>query len=347
MPYKDPAVGRQRDRERFRRRTAERLARGVCPKCGKAPPAPDRSLCAACNEKRRIADRARRAKRLAAGKPRYKNPEKARATERERYRRRTAERRARGLCPKCGQEPLAPERSLCAPCGEKRRESERARYAAARAAGMQYGGRDANCCRRIARERTKRRLHARRDAGRCTRCGRRPPVEGGTVCGPCRDARRTAEREQYGARRAEGLCARCGERTFDGEATCGRCAARDDRRGPRKNAAARERYARRRAKWLCTGCGEPSRGSSRCERCARRSYVRSGQHRGLPIWEPSYTVFQIATGDELGTWDSLEEVALCLAFARLSEEDVEVISDASVMATFTSPEAWAPRRPNA
>ena len=75
--------------------------------------------------------------------------------------------------------------------------------------------------------------------------------------------------------------------------------------------------------------------------------MRSGQHRGLPVWAPSYTVVEIATGDELGTCDSLEEVALCLAFARLSEEDVEVISDASVMATFTSPEAWAPRRPNA
>ena len=347
MPYKDLEHGRACDRERFRRRTAERLARGLCPKCGQAPPEPDRNLCAACNEKRRTADRARSAKRKAAGQPRYKDPEKARAYERERYRRCAAERLARGLCPKCGREPLAPERRLCAPCGEKRRESERARYAAATAAGELYGGRDPDGRRRIARERSKRRLHARRDAGRCTRCGRRPPVEGATVCEPCRDARRTAEREQYAARRAAGLCGRCGQGAFDGESRCGRCAALEDRRGPRKHAAARERYVYRRAKWLCTGCGKPSRGSSRCERCARRSYVRSGQHRGLPVWVPSYTVFEIATGDELGTWDSLEEVTLCLAFARLSEEDVEVISDASVMATFTSPEAWAPRRPNA
>ena len=347
MAYRDPELGRARGRERFRRRTAERLARGVCPKCGKAPPEPHRSLCAACNEKRRIADRARSAKRRAAGRPRYKDMERARAYERERYRRSAAERIARGLCPKCGNKPLAPERSLCAPCGEKRRESERARYAAGKAAGMQYGGRDANRCRRIARERSKRRLHARRDAGRCTRCDRRPPVEGGTTCEPCCQIRRTAEREQYAARRAAGRCGRCGQGTFDGDSQCVRCAARDDRRGPRRNAVARERYARRRAKWRCTHCGEPSRGSSRCKRCARRSYVRSGQHRGLPIWAPSYTVFEIATGEELDTCDSLEEVALCLAFARLSEQDVEVVSDASVMATFTSPEAWAPRRPNA
>ena len=308
MPYRDPRIGFARGRVRFQRRTAERLARGLCPKCGQAPPEPDRSLCAACNQKRRIADRARTAKRRAAGRARYKDPEKARAYERERYRRSAAERLARGLCPKCGREPLAPERRLCVPCGKKRRESERARYAAATAAGEIYGGRDANRCRRIARERSKRRLHARRAAR---------------------------------------LCGRCGQGTFDGDWLCVRCAARDDRRSPRKNAAARERYARRRAKWLCTGCGEPSQGSSRCERCARRSYVRSGQHRGLPVWAPSYTVFEIGTGDELGTWDSLEEVTLCLAFARLSHEEVEIVSDASVMSTFTSAEAWAPRRPNA
>ena len=232
----------------------------MCPKCGKAAPEPDRSLCAPCNEKRRTADRARTAKRGAAGRPRYKDPQKARVYERERYRCCAAERIALGLCPKCGREPLAPERRLCAPCGERRRESERARYAAARAAGKQYGGKCPDGRRRIARERSKR---------------------------------------------------------------------------------------RRRAKWRCTSCGEPSRGSSRYERCARRSYVRSGQHRGLPVWAPSYTVFEIATGDELDTCDSLEEVALCLAFARLSEEDVEIVSDASVMSTFTSAEAWAPRRPNA
>ena len=347
MPYRDPRIGLARGRERFQRRTAERRARGLCLKCGKAPPEPDRSLCAPCNEKRRTADRARSAKRRAAGRPRYKDPQKARAYERERYRRCAAERIARGLCPKCGEEPLAPERRQCAPCGDKQRESERARYAAATAAGELYGGRDPVGRRRIARERSRRRRHARCSAGRCTRCGRRPSVEGGATCELCRDARRTAEREQYAARRAAGLCGRCGQGTFDGDSQCVRCAARDDRRGPRKNAVARERYARRRAKWRCTGCGEPSRGSSRCERCARRSYVRSGQHRGLPVWAPSYTVFEIATGDELDTCDSLEEVALCLAFARLSEEDVEIVSDASVMSTFTSAEAWAPRRPNA
>ena len=34
MAYRDPAVGKARDRERFQRRTAERIARGLCPRCG-------------------------------------------------------------------------------------------------------------------------------------------------------------------------------------------------------------------------------------------------------------------------------------------------------------------------
>ena len=69
--------------------------------------------------------------------------------------------------------------------------------------------------------------------------------------------------------------------------------------------------------------------------CAHRSWVRSGQHRGLPILPPRYTVIETATGEDHGTWDSWEEVAMCLAFARLSHDQVEIISDASLMATFT------------
>ena len=53
MAYKDPAEGRARDRERFRRRTAERIAQGLCPNCGKAPPEPERRLCAPCAGKAR------------------------------------------------------------------------------------------------------------------------------------------------------------------------------------------------------------------------------------------------------------------------------------------------------
>ena len=63
MAYRDPAEGRLRDRERFRKRTAERTAAGLCPRCGARPPAPGLSLCHPCAEKRRILGRARDARR--------------------------------------------------------------------------------------------------------------------------------------------------------------------------------------------------------------------------------------------------------------------------------------------
>ena len=334
MAYKDPEVGRARDRERFRKRAADRRAQGLCPRCGTPPPAPGRSLCAPCAEKKRVAGRARDAKLRAAGKPR-RDLGKARAYERERSRRETAERLAQGLCPRCGQEPLAPERSLCAPCGERRRAAERARYMKAKAAGKLYGGKDPEMCRRIARAKGKQRFHARLATGRCTRCGHRPLVEGGTTCEPCSDVRRAAEREQYAARRMAGRCTRCGEPTFDGASRCGPCAVLEAGRHPNKNAASRRRYSRRRARGLCTDCAAPAHGASRCEPCARRSYVRSGEHRGLPVYPPLFTIIEIATGEDHGTFDSWEEVVMCLAFARLSYEEVEIISDQSPMATLT------------
>ena len=104
MAYKNPDVGRARDRERFRKRTAERIAQGLCPRCGERPPAPSRSVCEPCGEKRNRAGRVRDARLRAAGKPR-RDPERARHYERERSRRQNAERIARGLCAKCGQPP--------------------------------------------------------------------------------------------------------------------------------------------------------------------------------------------------------------------------------------------------
>ena len=55
----------------------------------------------------------------------------------------------------------------------------------------------------------------------------------------------------------------------------------------------------------------------------------------VPLYPPRYTVVELATGEDLGTWDSWEEVAMCLAFAKLSQEEVEVITDQSALATMT------------
>ena len=336
MAYRDPETGRERDRERFRKRTAERRAAGLCPRCGDRPPTPERSVCEPCGERRRIAGRARDARLRAAGQPR-RDPERARSYERERSRRQTAERIARSLCSKCGQAPSEPNRRLCGPCAGKRREAERMRYAKAKAAGLLYGGRDPGVKRRSARAKSGKRQRDRREAGLCGRCGRRPPVEGGATCGPCREVRQAAERKRYEECRAAELCGRCGGPTTDGGSRCAPCAVLEAERGSteRKNAASRKRYARRRARGECTDCGAASQGAARCEPCAHRSYERSDHFRGIPVWGPSFTVIEVATGECHGTFDSEADVALCLAFAKLSRDQVEVISDASPMATFT------------
>ncbi len=162
----EPCAAKKRpaDRERFHRRTAARIAQGLWPKCGKQPPAAGLIHCEPCTEKRNRASRARDAKLRAAGKPR-RNLETAQAYNRKHSRQEAAERRARGLCHRCGKQSPAPDRSICAPCGEKHRASARARYAEAKAAGKLYGGRDPESRRRLAREKSRKREKARRDAG--------------------------------------------------------------------------------------------------------------------------------------------------------------------------------------
>ena len=337
MAYADQEVGKARDRERFRRRTEDRVAAGLCPRCGTEPPAPERTMCAPCNEKRNAASRARDARLRAEGKPR-RNPETTRQYERERSRREAAERKAAGLCTRCGTEPAAPGRSSCEPCLEKRRAADRARYAAGKAAGLPYGGANADAKRRAGRAKSKRRQKARLEAGLCIRCGQHPPVEDGTTCAPCRKKRQAAEKRQYAERRAAGLCTRCGTPVHDGLSRCAPCAVIDeaDRNPERKNARSRKLYAERRAAGLCTACGAPSQGASRCAPCAEKSYHGSAHFRGIPIWDPRWTVVELDTGREHGPFDSEADVALCLAFEKLDRNRVEVVSDASPMASLTS-----------
>ncbi len=262
----------------------------------------------------------------------HKDPEMRRKFDRERHRRRTAERRARGMCIKCGRDSPAPERSLCANCLERGRKSERARYAKAREEGTRYGGRCPESRRRMARERARKRRRERIEAGLCTTCGERKPAEDGALCEICRDPRRAAEKRLYEKRRAGGLCGRCGAEVIDKASTCASCAARDMKRRPRKNAASRKRYRERRALEICVDCqSSDTQGASRCVPCSVRSYHSSGEHRGMPVFPPRFTIVEVATGAEHGPLDSWEEVAMCLAFKRLSRDEVEIIEDAPVI----------------
>ena len=358
IPRRDPEKARLGERRRRRRRTDERRAKGLCPECGKRPPAPGHTVCAPCGEEQRATARARYARGKAAGKL-YggRKVSTRRRIGRERSAKRRAERLAAGLCTSCGTRPSAGDGTQCEPCREARRAFEHERYAARRAAGLcgscggptlDGGSRCGPCAVRETERRSPekknasaRRLYARRRAkGLCTCCGKRPSAGGGTECEPCREARRAFEHKRYAARRAAGLCGSCGGPTLDGGSRCGPCAVREtERRSPeKKNAAARRLYARRRAKGLCTDCGEPSHGAARCEPCARRRSHRSQHFRGLPLYPPQYTVIELATGEDHGTWDSWDEVALCLAFARLSLDQVEVLTDESPVSRYA---AWA------
>ena len=416
----EPCAGKQRaaDLERYHRRTAERVAAGMCPKCGKRPPAPGRSQCQPCLEKDAAAGRARDARLRGAGVPR-RDPAREREYRREHNRCEREQRSALGLCIRCGKSSAAPGRMSCEPCLDKRRASDRAKYAAGKAAGMLYGGSDPEVRRRVGRKRSRKRSEDRRAAGLCVRCGAVPPAEGRTMCEPCRDDRRAADRarhaerraagvcpdcaapapggklycepcagtrsrrrnleakrkaarrryaerrargdctscgkptdgtaecqscrdaarDRYDARRAAMVCVKCRAPTVGGAAYCAPCAAvkAEQRDREAQYAARRRRYAERRAKGLCVGCGAPSPGVARCEPCSRKHRESSGAFRGIPLWDPSWTVIEIATGEHLGTYDSEMEVAACLAFARLSHDEVEVIADVSPMASLTAP----------
>ena len=265
----------------------------------------------------------------------YKHSKDARASQRRQYRRQREERLAAGRCTKCGRCAPEPDRTLCAECGRKRRAADRARYARAKAQGLLYGGKCAETRRKQARAKSKRRYEARTAAGLCVKCGRHQPAEGRTRCEACLARRNAAERDQWASRRARGACGKCGE-PAGGAARCDTCAAAQSYNPEAKNAAARRRYWRRRAVSRCTECGAYSAGASRCIPCARRSYLRSGEHRGLPTAPSSFRVVLIDTGEDLGCWESGAELAACLAFSRLSPDDVEIVGDEPVMNAITS-----------
>jgi len=189
----------------------------------------------------------------------------------------------------------------------------------------------------MARERAGKRRRERAEAGLCTACGEREPAGGGAVCETCREARRAAEKKLYQKRRASRRCGRCGGEVLAGASTCASCSARDVKRRPKKNAASRKRYRDRRALGSCVDCGSSgTNGASRCEACARRSWHSSGEHRGMPVFPARYTVVELETGAEHGPFDSWEEVAMCLAFKKLSRDEIEVVEESSWMANLTA-----------
>ena len=249
-----------------------------------------------------------------------------------RLRLRHAARIASGICTRCAKAPPEPGLKLCGSCGEKRRAADKARRARAR--GKPYAGRDPVKCRRADRAGDRRRRRARREAGLCTDCGRNPPAENRSVCETCRLAMRARERARYAARKAAGVCVRCAEPAVGGSSRCARHAALDaERVSPeRKSAANRKRYARRRARGVCVDCRVYAAGAARCPACAYRSNARAPAWHAAQVGPPFYTVIEVETGEDHGTYDTEAETAACLAFLGLRIDQVEILSNMPLMA---------------
>ena len=169
------------ERSRARRRTADRIARGVCTKCGAHAPQSGRRLCAGCEDRRRAAERARYVRAKSRGEL-YggKDPRVKRQAGRAASARRRQARLKGGQCVRCGRRPPVEGGVTCGPCRETRQAGERVLYASRRAARL------------------------------CTRCCG-PTTDGGSLCAPCavleaergRPERKNARsRERYWERRA-------------------------------------------------------------------------------------------------------------------------------------------------
>ena len=199
-----------RARQRQRRRHAERIARGTCSRCGKCPPEHGLKVCRGCAEKRRAAERARRARARQQGLPYAgRDPERCRRADRARDKRHRRARRDAGLCTSCGHRPPADDGSVCEPCRRARRAIDRQRYDARRAARV------------------------------CVRCAR-PTFGGSSRCGRCSalesertspERRSAVNKRRYARRRARGLCVDCSVPAA-ATARCPSCARRSNARAP-------------------------------------------------------------------------------------------------------------------
>ena len=212
MPITDPAKKRERDR-RNRQRHAARIEQHLCTQCGRTPPELGLKVCGDCAEKRRAAEKIRRAKARQQGKAYAgRDPERCRQADRAGDRRRRRERRDAGLCTSCGRRRSEENRSVCEPCREVRRALDQRRYC------------------------------SRRAAGACVRCNQ-PTVGGLSRCGRCLalekervspEQESAVNKKRYFGRRARGECVDC-KTPVRGTARCPRCAYRSNSRAPERH----------------------------------------------------------------------------------------------------------------
>ena len=220
----------------------------------------------------------------------YRDPDKRRAKDRERHRRRTGQRRAQGVCTRCGHDKPQPGRSQCEACLGKRRAADQRRAKQRRAAGIKRV-RDPEA-RKAEYRRARLRADERVAQGNCARCGWHPHEPDRRLCATCGDRARRRDRERYARAREAGLkyggrdvgarrklarrrsrkrlqarlhaslCVRCGRRApVENGSSCETCLYA-------RRVTDRETYAERRARGLCTRCAAPTfEGALLCGPC--------------------------------------------------------------------------------
>ena len=100
----------------------------------------------------------------------------------------------------------------------------------------------------------------------------------------------------------------------------------------RRSAVSKKRYAKRRVQGVCVDCGARTAGAARCAPCAYRSNTRAPAYHGAAAGLPFYTVIELETGDDHGTFETEAEVAACLIFAGLRPHQVEIRSNVALLA---------------
>lgn len=93
-----------------------------------------------------------------------------------------------------------------------------------------------------------RRYTERAEAGLCTQCGKRPPVQGIRLCQECREYQNRHHRrhhmKDYARNKQEGICTRCGKRPAEpGRVCCPECAEVNRQAQRKHNAKRKERKA--------------------------------------------------------------------------------------------------------
>ena len=233
-----------------------------------------------------------------------------------------------------------PECSMCEACLARRRATDRARYQAGKASGALYGGADVEMKRRIARIASSKRRQARLDAGLCTRCGHRAPVDGATTCAPCRDRRQAAERRQYEARKSAGLCVKCAEPAFGGDSRCAVCATVDGERRDslKKNAVAREKVCRPSRPLAVHRLRRPGLRRLPLPR-VREALLRAVRpfSRDAGLSPELRRVSARDRGVSRACFDDEMEAVAWLAFEKLATDQVEVVRDANPLMSMA---AW-------